>query len=80
MGLHGKEVSEGELTQLFSYCTKGREVMAYRDFERYFQWKVPQGTIWETSVISKIRDWMYKNGMNSETVFESFCKKTNKVL
>ena len=41
---------------------------------------LPKGGEWETLVIRKIREWMVKNNLSSETAFDKFLKVTGKVI
>ena len=41
---------------------------------------MPAGGDWETKCIRGIRDWMFKNGHSSDTAFELFLKKVDRVL
>lgn len=38
------------------------------------------GGDWETKCVRKIREWMFKNNLSSETTFEMFLKSTNKIM
>jgi hypothetical protein len=56
------------------------ESLTYQEFEKYFSWPKQAGTDWETKCFRMIRDWMQKNALSSETAFELFLGKANKVI
>lgn len=65
---------------VFKHVSKGRDSISYQEFEKTFKSEVPKGAEWETTVIRKIRDWMIKNGLSSETVFDMFLNVTGKII
>jgi hypothetical protein len=73
-------VSDEDISLVFNSVAKGRDSISYQEFERAFKWTLPAGSDWETRCIRIIRDWMFKNGYSSETAFELFLKRTNKIL
>ena len=41
---------------------------------------MPSGGDWETLAIRKIREWIIKNNLSSETAFDQFLRTTNKII
>lgn len=41
---------------------------------------MPRGNDWETKIIRRIRDWMFKTGYSSETSFELFLQRVDKII
>ncbi len=66
--------------QVFQHVAKGSDCITYQEFERAFKWQLPAGGEWETKCIRAIREWMFKNGHSSETAFELFLKRVDRVL
>jgi Ca2+-binding EF-hand superfamily protein len=73
-------MSDSDVESVFRLASKGKDQMTYQEFERAFKWDLPAGGEWETKAIRKIRDWMIKNNLASETAFERFLKSTGKYL
>jgi len=65
---------------IFTSIAKGKDSISYQEFEKIFKWQLSAGSDWETRCIRVIRDWMFKSGLSSDTVFELFLKRTNKIL
>jgi Ca2+-binding EF-hand superfamily protein len=45
-----------------------------------FKWDLPAGGDWETKCFRTIREWMFKNGHSSDTAFELFLQKVDRIL
>jgi len=73
-------VTDEQIEQAFNHSSKGVESLTYQEFEKYFSWPKQAGTDWETKCFRMIRDWMQKNALSSETAFELFLGKANKVI
>jgi hypothetical protein len=73
-------VNEDEIRSAFKYISKGKPVLSYADFDKIFKWDLPAGGEWETRVIRTIREWMFKNSLSSETLFNLLLKNSNKLL
>ena len=41
---------------------------------------MPRGNDWETKIIRRIRDWMFKNGFSSGTSFELFLQRVDRIV
>jgi hypothetical protein len=64
------KVSDGDVQEVFQYVSKGKDSISYQNFEKAFKWDMPAGGEWETKAIRRIRDWMIKNNLSSETAFD----------
>lgn len=52
--------------------------MTFELFERTFRSEVPTGVEFETVVIRKVREWMFRNRLSSEMAFESLCRASGR--
>lgn len=74
------QVGDADIEAAFRYVANGRETVTYETFEKHFKWELPGGAQWETVAIRMLREYMFKNSLNSETMFELLCKRSNKML
>jgi hypothetical protein len=74
------QVSDADIQQAFQYAARGQDSLSYQEFERVFKWALPAGSDWETKCFRAIREWMFKNGLSSETAFELLLKKVDRIL
>ena len=54
--------------------------MSFEVFEKAFKSEVPTGVEFETVVIRKVRDWMYRNRLSSEACFDGFCRSAGNFI
>jgi len=73
-------VPDQDIIAVFNHVARGSDVISYQEFDKAFKWALPSGGEWETKCIRAIREWMFKNGHSSETAFELFLKKVDRVL
>ena len=72
---------EEDIRAVFKHCSRGKDQLTYQEFEKFFQWEVPQaGGQFEVYAIRCLREWMFKNGYSSETSWELLTRLVNKQL
>lgn len=74
------QVSDADIQAVFSHASRGSESLSFQEFEKTFKWALPAGSDWETKCFRAIREWMFKNGLSSETAFELLLKKVDRIL
>jgi Ca2+-binding EF-hand superfamily protein len=71
-------VAAGDAETAFSHLVHGTGEMTFEVFERAFRSEVPTGVEFETVVIRRVREWMFRNRLSSEMAFESLCRASGR--
>lgn len=68
-------LGEEEITLVFKSLIRNRDdKVTFQTFDEAFRSEEPTSTEFETVVIRKVREWMFKNKLSSELAFDSLCR------
>jgi len=74
-------ISQDEITLVFKSLVKNRnDKVTFQTFEEAFRSEEPTSTEFETVVVRKVREWMFKNKLSSEIAFDSLCRSAGRFV
>lgn len=74
-------ISEDELTLVFKSLVKNRnDKVTFQTFEEAFRSEEPTSTEFETVVIRKVREWMFRNKLSAEIAFDGLCRTAGRYV
>ena len=74
-------ISEEEVKLVFKSLVKNRnDKVTFQTFEEVFRSEEPTGAEFQTVIIRKVREWMFKNKLSSEIAFDSLCRSAGRFV
>ena len=74
-------ISEQEVKLVFKSLVKNRnDKVSFQTFEEAFRSEEPTSSEFQTVVIRKVREWMFKNKLSSEIAFDSLCRSAGRFV
>ncbi len=72
---------EDEVTLVFKSIPKNKnDKISFQCFEEAFRSEEPSSEEFETVVIRKVREWMFKNKLSSEIAFDALCRSAGRFV
>jgi len=72
---------DDEVTLVFKSLPKNRnDKVSFQHFEEAFRSEEPTSEEFETVVIRKVREWMFKNKLSSEIAFDALCRSAGRFV
>ncbi len=72
---------EDEVTLVFKSIPKNKnDKISFQFFEEAFRSEEPSSEEFETVVIRKVREWMFKNKLSSEIAFDALCRSAGRFV
>jgi hypothetical protein len=66
---------------VFQSLSKNRnDKITFKVFEEVFRREEPTSGEFETVVIRKVREWMFRNKLSSEIAFDSLCRSVGRFI
>lgn len=66
---------------MFKSLVKNRnDKVTFQTFEEAFRSEEPTSTEFETDVIRKVREWMFRNKLSSEIAFDGLCRSAGRYV
>ena len=74
-------ISDQEVKLVFKSLVKNRnDKVSFQTFEEAFRSEEPTSAEFQTVVIRKVREWMFKNKLSSEIAFDSLCRSAGRFV
>lgn len=74
-------ISGEEINLVFKSLPKNRsDKVTFQTFEEVFRSEEPTSSEFQTIVIRKVREWMFKNKLSSEIAFDSLCRSAGRFV
>ena len=72
---------EDEVTLVFKSIPKNKNYkISFQCFEEAFRSEEPTSEEFETVVVRKVREWMFKNKLSSEIAFDALCRSAGRFV
>ena len=74
-------ITAEEILLVFKSLVKNRnDKVTFANFEEAFRSEEPTSSEFQTVVIRKVREWMFKNKLSSEIAFDSLCRSAGRFV